>query len=130
MSVANRLNNYLALSQTPYRLVPHHHTETAADSAHAAHIPSSRVVKSVLLRDRWNGRYLMALTPACNRVELDWIRQGAAAATPGLGAPADPRVDDPRGEQRHDRRVRDGTCWACSGCDDWGRRQLVVRRVF
>ena len=79
MSVANRLNHFLTLSQTPYRLVPHQHTETAADSAHAAHIPSARVVKSVLLRDRHNGRYLIALTPACNRVELDWVRQGAAA---------------------------------------------------
>lgn len=79
MSVANRLSNFLVLSQTDYRCVSHRRTSTAADSAHAAHIPSSRVVKSVLLRDRWNGRYLMALTPACNRVELDWVREGAAA---------------------------------------------------
>lgn len=87
MSVANRLNSFLTLSQTPYRLVPHRHTETAADSAHAAHIPSSRVVKSVLLRDRGNGRYLIALTPACNRVELDWVR--GAAADPVLAREAE-----------------------------------------
>ena len=79
MSVANRLTNFLTVSQTDYRLVPHRHTHTAADSAHAAHIPSARVVKSVLLRDRWNGRYLMALTPACNRVDLGWVRDGVAA---------------------------------------------------
>ena len=79
MSVANRLTNFLTVSQTDYRLVPHQRTHTAADSAHAAHIPSARVVKSVLLRDRWNGRYLMALTPACNRVDLGCIRDGAAA---------------------------------------------------
>ena len=79
MSVANRLTNFLALSQTDYRLVSHRPTHTAADSAHASHIPSARVVKSVLLRDRWNGRYLMALTPACNQVDLDCVRNGAAA---------------------------------------------------
>ncbi len=76
MSTATRLNNFLNLSQTPYRVVHHRHTESAADSAHAAHVPTSRVVKSVLLRDRRQGRYLMALTPACNRIELGWVGEG------------------------------------------------------
>ena len=79
MSTATRLNNFLNLSQAQYRMVMHKHTESAADTAHAAHIPSARVVKSVLLRDRKNGRYLIALTPACNRVELDWVREGMSA---------------------------------------------------
>jgi Ala-tRNA(Pro) deacylase len=78
MSAARRLANFLSLSQTPYRVVPHRHTETAADSAHAAHVPTPRVVKSVLLRDRVDGRYLMALAPACNRVDLDWVRKGVS----------------------------------------------------
>lgn len=74
MTTATRLTNFLNLSQTDYRLVPHRHTESAADSAHAAHVPTARVVKSVLLRDRRDGHYLMALTPACNRVDLGWVR--------------------------------------------------------
>ncbi|MEH6571205.1 MAG: YbaK/EbsC family protein [Halioglobus sp.] len=78
MSVANRLTNFLTVSQTEYRLVPHRHSHTAADSAQAAHIPMKRVVKSVLLRDRGNGRYLMALTPACNQVDLGGVRDGVA----------------------------------------------------
>ncbi len=76
MSAATRLRHFLSLSQTPYRLVAHRHTETSADSAHAAHVPTPRVVKSVLLRDRQDGHYLMALAPACNRVELGWVREG------------------------------------------------------
>lgn len=76
MSAAARLTNFLNLSQTPYRLVSHRHTESAADSAHAAHVPTPRVVKSVLLRDRGDGHYLVALAPACNRVDLDWVSRG------------------------------------------------------
>ena len=78
MSVAHRLANYLSVSQTGYRVVPHKFTQSAADSAHAAHVPTSRVVKSVLLRDRNNGRYLMALAPACNRLELARVSRGTA----------------------------------------------------
>jgi Ala-tRNA(Pro) deacylase len=73
MGVANRLTNYLSVSQTPYRVVHHKLTQSASDSAHAAHLSTSSVVKSVLLRDRENGRYLVALTPACNRLELGWV---------------------------------------------------------
>jgi Ala-tRNA(Pro) deacylase len=76
MSTATRLNNFLNVCQAQYRVVSHRHTESAADSAHAAHIPTVRVVKSVLLRDRVNGRYTIALAPACNRVDLDWVREG------------------------------------------------------
>ena len=73
MTVANRLANYLSISQTHYRVIPHTLTQSAADSAHASHLPASRVVKSVLLRDRKDGRYMVALTPACNRLKLPWV---------------------------------------------------------
>lgn len=76
MSTAIRLRNFLSLSQTPYRTVCHRHTESAADSAHAAHLSTQRVVKSVLLRDQKEGRYLVALTPSCNQVDLDRVRRG------------------------------------------------------
>ena len=78
MSTAQRLSNFLNLSQTDYRVHPHRHTESAADSAHAAHVATARVVKSVLLRDRDSGRYLMALAPACNRVNLKSVKQDFA----------------------------------------------------
>ena len=79
MSTANRLSNFLRLSQTEYRVVSHGHTQTAAESAHAAFIPTSRVAKSVLLRDRLDGRYLIALAPASNRVDLGRVRDGISA---------------------------------------------------
>ena len=79
MSTAIRLSNFLKLSQADYRVVSHGHTQTAADSAHAAFVPTSRVAKSVLLRDRLDGHYLIALAPACNRVDLGRVREGIAA---------------------------------------------------
>ncbi|KZX60510.1 hypothetical protein A3709_00070 [Halioglobus sp. HI00S01] len=79
MSTAPRLDNFLRLSQTEYRTVDHRHTESAVDSAHAAHLSRARVAKSVLLRDRRSGQYLIALTPACNRINLGWVRENTAA---------------------------------------------------
>ena len=78
MTTARRLTNFLNLSQTNYRVVSHRPTETASETARAAHLASARIAKSVLLRDRHSGRYVIALAPACNRVELDWVRKGAA----------------------------------------------------
>jgi Ala-tRNA(Pro) deacylase len=78
MTATRRLTNYLSISQTDYRLVPHKMTQSAADSAHAAHIPANRVVKSVLLRDRKDGHYTLALTPACNRLNLSWLTEEAS----------------------------------------------------
>ena len=73
MSVADRLANYLTITQTEYELRPHAPSETAAQSAHAAHVSETSVVKGVMLRDRKSGRYLMALTPASNRLRLGWV---------------------------------------------------------
>ena len=73
MSVSNRLANYLIVSQAEYDLLPHAPSHTAAESAHKAHVPEERMVKCVMLRDRRSGRYLMALTPASNRLRPGWI---------------------------------------------------------
>jgi Ala-tRNA(Pro) deacylase len=73
MTVANRLANYLSVTQTDYQLLHHKPTNSAADSAHAAHLAEGSVVKSVLLRDRLSGHYLMALTPASNRLKPGWL---------------------------------------------------------
>ena len=78
MSAARRLANYLSVSQTNYRLIPHRITHSAADSAHAAHLPAAQVVKSVLLRDCAGGRYTVALTPACNRLNMHWLKPEVA----------------------------------------------------
>ncbi|MDX1735343.1 MAG: YbaK/EbsC family protein [Halioglobus sp.] len=74
MTVAKRQANYLRLTNTHYRVQAHSPSQSAADSAHAAHVPESCVVKGVLLKNRRNGKYLMALAPASNRLNLGWLR--------------------------------------------------------
>ena len=73
MTVARRLANYLNVTNTDYKLHTHMDSRSAADSAHAAHVPEASVVKGVLLKNRETGRYLMALAPASNRLNLPWI---------------------------------------------------------
>ncbi len=72
MSIAHCLENYLGEAQVSYNLIAHGHTESAYDSARSAHIPTASVVKAVLLRNRGDGRYVLALLPAGNRLKLPW----------------------------------------------------------
>ena len=79
MAVAHRLASYLSVTQTDYQLRSHKPTQSAVDSAHAAHLPEASVVKSVLFRDRRSGRYLMALAPASNRLKLGWLHSDTSS---------------------------------------------------
>ncbi len=79
MSLSNRLNNYLKVTHADYRVLSHSPTESAEASARAAQLPESCVVKSVVLRDRDSGRYLLALTPAGNRLKMNWVSPTAKA---------------------------------------------------
>ena len=75
MSVAHALENFLGEARVNYNIVRHSHTESAYDSACSAHVPTASVVKAVLLRNRQDGRYLMALIPASNKLRLPWVRR-------------------------------------------------------
>jgi Ala-tRNA(Pro) deacylase len=71
MAIARRLQWYLDQLALSYELVRHAHTETALDSARAAHIPSGKLAKCVLLEDERG--YLLAILPASCRLDLDEI---------------------------------------------------------
>ena len=75
MSVAHYLEDYLSDAQVDYKVISHARTQTAFDSAHSAHIPTSNVVKAILLRERHSSRYLMALIPASNKLKLSWVNE-------------------------------------------------------
>ena len=73
MSVSARIENYLSSAHVNYHLISHKHTDSALNSAHSAHVPEKKVVKCVLLRNRLNDNYTMALLPACNKLNMDWL---------------------------------------------------------
>jgi len=59
MAIAMTLESFLSKNRVEYSLVKHRKTLTSLDSSASAHLPSSQVVKAVLLVNN-DGDYLMA----------------------------------------------------------------------
>jgi Ala-tRNA(Pro) deacylase len=72
MTIASTVGRFLEQTHTEYEVVRHARTETAAQSALAAHVPLNKVAKAILLRDQ-NGEYLMAVVPAHNKLRVRWL---------------------------------------------------------
>lgn len=72
MSISHHLETYLGDAQVSYNTSHHGHTESAYDSACAAHVPTANMVKAVLLRNRSDNRYVLAIMPASNKLKLAW----------------------------------------------------------
>ena len=73
MSVARKLASYLDQNGVEAEILPHRRTATAAQTAHASHLPGDRVAKAVLLRDGTG--YLLAVLPASRHLELDAVER-------------------------------------------------------
>lgn len=73
MAIASRLKWYLDSRDVEYEVVHHVHTNTSLDSARAAHVPSGRVAKCVLLEDERG--YVLAVLPASCRLDLAAIER-------------------------------------------------------
>ena len=68
MSIATTLREYLENEGIEYDVLAHPLTQTASETAHAAHIPGDLLVKSVVLEDERG--YVMAVIPSTRRVEI------------------------------------------------------------
>ena len=55
-----------------YRLSRHDTAYTAADLAHAEHIPGRKVIKPVVVKA--DGQFVMCALPASHRIDLDTLR--------------------------------------------------------
>ena len=73
MGIAITLKEYLKDHHIDYSVCTHAHSETALESANAAHVASDLVVKAVLLSD--GGEYLLAALPAGSRLEIDRLSE-------------------------------------------------------
>jgi len=73
MSLAARVENYLCQAHINYDVIHHRFTDSAYDSACAAHLTVSNVVKAVLLKQNQTGQYLIAAIPASNKLNIDWV---------------------------------------------------------
>ena len=68
MTVATKLKAHLEANAIDYALVPHRHTDSSITSASAAHVPSERLAKGVIVED--GDTYLMVVVPANQHVHL------------------------------------------------------------
>jgi Ala-tRNA(Pro) deacylase len=68
MTIAPRLKNYIDGQHIRYDTVAHHRTATSRQSAVAAHVPGSRMAKSVLVHHELG--YALAVVPSTHRIEL------------------------------------------------------------
>ncbi|HYO07624.1 MAG TPA: YbaK/EbsC family protein [Tepidisphaeraceae bacterium] len=67
------VQNYLDQMGVSYRLSRHDTAYTAADLAHAEHIPGRKVIKPVIVKA--DGQFVMCALPASHRIDLDTLRE-------------------------------------------------------
>jgi Ala-tRNA(Pro) deacylase len=68
MTIAPKLKTYIDGAGVSYDTVAHHRTATTRQSAEAAHVPGSRMAKSVLVHHELG--YALAVVPSTHRIEL------------------------------------------------------------
>jgi Ala-tRNA(Pro) deacylase len=73
MAIAITLRQYLEGAGVRYDLVGHRHADSSMNSSRAAHVPSGRVAKAVMLEDE-NG-YLLAIIPASRRLQIGHLNR-------------------------------------------------------
>lgn len=71
MAISMSLRQYLDDHQIHYDVIQHRRTNTAYDTARTTHVPVERMVKGVLLQDKFG--YLLAAIPANTEVDLEWV---------------------------------------------------------
>lgn len=68
MAIASTVSRYLTQRRLPYEVLCHSHTKSSIETAQAAHIPTVRMAKSVVLGDDLG--YVMAILPASCRLDI------------------------------------------------------------
>lgn len=69
MSLSQRVVSYLDKQKVRYQTLFHDHSHSSLGSAIAAHVPSNKIAKAVLLEDE-QGHRIMAVLPADSKVDL------------------------------------------------------------
>ena len=71
MTIARRVNQFLADTGVDYDIIEHDRTESTSRTAQVAHVKGDHVVKTVVIHD--GKRYLLGVVPSTHRVELDTL---------------------------------------------------------
>ncbi|WP_237068652.1 aminoacyl-tRNA deacylase [Microbulbifer guangxiensis] len=68
MTIAATVSQFLDDHSVSYRVIPHAHSATSRETAHAANVREDRVAKAILLRD--DQGLVMAVIPASGSLDL------------------------------------------------------------
>jgi Ala-tRNA(Pro) deacylase len=77
MSIAYRVQNYMADRRVPWDSVTHGSSTCCMDAAHLAHVPPDRIAKAVILENE-AGIAMMAVIPANHRLDVAAMRDELA----------------------------------------------------
>jgi len=72
-----KLKGYLDSNNVEYITISHSPAYTAQRIAEITHIPGKELAKTVIVK--LDGKFAMAVLPASNRVDLDYLKQGVTA---------------------------------------------------
>ena len=72
MTIAKKLQSYIDGQGIAYDTVAHHRTATSSQAAQAAHIPGSKLAKSVVVHHETG--YVLAVVPSTHRIELSRLQ--------------------------------------------------------
>ena len=72
MAISMTIQNYLNDLGVDYVPLAHDHTETSSMTAETSHVPGSRLVKAVVIKD--DDSYMMALLPASHHLRLNALQ--------------------------------------------------------
>jgi len=73
MAIASTVSNFLMAQDVDYDVLAHPHTATSGESAQAAHVPGSRLAKSVILEDEQG--FLMVVLPSSRQVNMQELHR-------------------------------------------------------
>jgi Ala-tRNA(Pro) deacylase len=73
MAIATTVSNFLQARDAEYDVLTHPHTATSGESAQAAHVPGTRLAKSVILEDEQG--FLMVVLPSSRQVNLQELQR-------------------------------------------------------
>lgn len=68
MSIAYRVQNYIAERELPWDPVGHRASQSSMETAHYAHVPPDRLAKAIVLEDREG--YVVAVVAAHRRIDV------------------------------------------------------------
>jgi Ala-tRNA(Pro) deacylase len=71
MAIAPTLEEYLRVRDVEFDCVPHSHTATSSETAHAARLRGRYLAKGVVLTDGQG--FLVAVIPATHHIQLAWL---------------------------------------------------------